>query len=46
MGESEMATIAGLIARTLRAREDAAEVAAVREEVAVLCSKFPPYPEL
>jgi glycine hydroxymethyltransferase len=44
MREAEMAEIARLIGRTLGARDDAAEVAAVREEVAVLCSKFTPYP--
>jgi glycine hydroxymethyltransferase len=44
MGEAEMATIAGLIARTLRHRDDAAEVAAVRAEVADLCARFVPYP--
>ncbi len=44
MREPEMAEIARLIARTLRHRDDPAEVAAVRDEVATLCSKFPPYP--
>jgi glycine hydroxymethyltransferase len=44
MREPEMAEIARLISRTLGARDDDAEVAAVREEVAVLCSKFTPYP--
>ena len=44
MGESEMAQIASLMARVLRAPDDAAESAAVREDVAVLCSKFTPYP--
>jgi len=39
-----MAQIASLIARVLRAPDDAAESAAVRDEVAVLCSKFTPYP--
>jgi glycine hydroxymethyltransferase len=42
--EAEMAEIARLISRTLGARDDDAEVAAVREEVGVLCSKFTPYP--
>ena len=46
MGPGEMQTIAGLIGRTLRARSDEAEVAAVRSEVAALCAKFPPYPGL
>jgi glycine hydroxymethyltransferase len=43
MKEPEMATIAGLIARALRPRTDDAELAAVRDEVATLCSKFTPY---
>jgi glycine hydroxymethyltransferase len=46
MTETEMAQIAGFIARALRARDDDIELAAVREEVATLCSKLPPYPEL
>ncbi|HTV11771.1 MAG TPA: serine hydroxymethyltransferase [Acidimicrobiales bacterium] len=44
MKEPEMAEIAQLIARTLSARDDDAELASVRDEVATLCSKFPPYP--
>jgi glycine hydroxymethyltransferase len=44
MGEVEMAAIAGLIGRALRNRDDAAEIAAVREEVNNLCGKFTPYP--
>src|SRR5205823_6261982 len=44
MGEAEMGEIAALIGRTLRHRDDESEVAAVREDVAVLCSKFTPYP--
>jgi hypothetical protein len=44
MGEAEMAEIAELIARVLRHRDDDAELAAVRDEVATLCSKFAPYP--
>ena len=43
MTEAEMALIASLIARTLRGRDSESEVAAVREEVATLCSKFTPY---
>jgi glycine hydroxymethyltransferase len=46
MGPGEMRAIAGLIGRTLRARSDEAEVAAVRSEVADLCAAFPPYPDL
>jgi glycine hydroxymethyltransferase len=44
MGAEEMAIIAGLIARTLRGREDSAEVASVRTEVRELCARFLPYP--
>ncbi len=44
MAEPEMAQIAALIARALRHRDDAAEIAAVREDVGTLCSKFTPYP--
>src|SRR5437868_15528879 len=44
MREPEMAEIAGLILRTLRSRDDDSEVAAIRDDVAVLCSKFTPYP--
>jgi glycine hydroxymethyltransferase len=43
MKESEMVEIAALIARALRHREDPAELTAVRDEVAALCSKFTPY---
>jgi glycine/serine hydroxymethyltransferase len=39
-----MATIAALIHRVLVNREDPAEIAAVRDDVATLCSKFTPYP--
>ncbi|HET9732402.1 MAG TPA: serine hydroxymethyltransferase [Acidimicrobiales bacterium] len=46
MGEEEMATIASLIGRVLASRADAAVESAVRDEVATLCSKFTPYPEL
>jgi glycine hydroxymethyltransferase len=44
MGENEMEEIARLIGRVLRRPDDTAEVAAVREEVGILCSKFTPYP--
>jgi glycine hydroxymethyltransferase len=44
MTEAEMATIGQLISRALRCRTDSAELAAVREDVANLCSKFVPYP--
>ena len=46
MGPPEMQTIADLIVRTLQARTDEGEVAAVRAEVAELCAAFPPYPDL
>ena len=46
MSEPEMAQIAALIARALRHRDDDAELASVRDDVAALCSKFPPYAEL
>ena len=39
-----MAIIAELIHRVLVGREDDAELAAVRDEVVALCSKFAPYP--
>ncbi|MGH9273023.1 MAG: serine hydroxymethyltransferase [Acidimicrobiales bacterium] len=44
MAEQEMITIAALIHRVLVGREDDAEIAAVRDEVVALCSKFTPYP--
>jgi len=44
MGTAEMAEIASLIGRTLRAPSDDAVVASVRDDVATLCSKFTPYP--
>ena len=44
MKEQEMPLIASLIARTLRHRDDKAEVARIRAEVADLCAKFPVYP--
>jgi glycine hydroxymethyltransferase len=43
MGPAEMATIAELIHRTLVGREDEAEIAAIRDEVRALCSKYAPY---
>jgi len=43
MTEAEMTTIAGLIARALRGHTDDAELAAVRDDVVTLCSKFTPY---
>ncbi len=41
--EDEFATVASLMARALREREDAAKVERVREEVAELCALFDPY---
>lgn len=46
MTEPEMAEIGHLIARALRDRGDDEAVAAVRDDVATLCAKFRPYPEL
>lgn len=44
MAEAEMAQIAELIARVLRDPANDAELAAVRDDVRALCSKFPVYP--
>jgi len=41
MGTAEMRTLAGMIARVLRAPEDAAVTAAVREQALALCRAFP-----
>ena len=46
MGGPQMETVAQLIGRTLRARDDEAVITAVRAEVAALCAAFPPYPDL
>ena len=43
MGESEMDTIAALIARVLAAPDDAAVAGAVKDDVEALCRKFPLY---
>ena len=43
MAEAEMETIAELISRALRGRDDAAELAAVRDDVVNLCAKFTVY---
>ena len=43
MGAEEMPLVAGLLARALRRRGDEAALASIRDEVAALCSKFPPY---
>ena len=44
MTEAEMPVIAGLIARALRGRDDAAELEVVRKDVDALCARFPVYP--
>ncbi|MEA2553243.1 MAG: glycine hydroxymethyltransferase [Fimbriimonadaceae bacterium] len=41
MGEKEMAQIASLIARTLKAKENESELAGIRKEVVDLCRQFP-----
>ena len=46
MGEPEMAEIAPLIGRALGGRDDDGTLDGVRDDVANLCSKFTPYPEL
>jgi glycine/serine hydroxymethyltransferase len=46
MGEPEMAEIASLMARVMRAPDDDNVATDVRETAARLCSKFTPYPEL
>ena len=46
MRETEMAQVAELIDRALRCGNDDAELAAVRDDVRTLCSKFQPYPGL
>jgi glycine hydroxymethyltransferase len=46
MGPAQMAVIAELVARTLKARNDEGEIASIRGEVAELCASFPPYPDL
>ena len=46
MGQAEMRLVADLLVRTLKARDDEGEIAAVRAEVAALCARFPPYPDL
>jgi glycine hydroxymethyltransferase len=46
MGPDEMAEIASLIGRTLRAVDDESVASEVREAANRLCSKFTPYPDL
>ncbi len=44
MGETEMATIATMIASVLRDRSDESAITAVRKQAADLCATFPAYP--
>jgi glycine hydroxymethyltransferase len=44
MREPEMALVAELLDRALRAGDDDAALAAVRDDVRTLCSNFEPYP--
>ncbi len=44
MREAEMAVIGAFLSRVLEAPDDQAELAAIREEAAELCRKFPLYP--
>lgn len=46
MTEDDMSTIASLIARALKGRDDPSGLEAVRTEAAALCAEHPPYPEL
>jgi glycine hydroxymethyltransferase len=43
MGEGEFATIAGLMSRALRKRDDELALVEVRNDVAALCAQFNPY---
>jgi glycine hydroxymethyltransferase len=43
MGPEEMPLVGALLARALRERGEEAALAAIRDEVAALCGKFPPY---
>ncbi len=45
MGEQEMGQIASMVGRTLRSTDDEVELNSIRDQVAVLCSKFIPYPD-
>src|SRR3954454_25400162 len=45
MGAAQMREVAALIGQVLRAVDDGAVAADVREQANRLCSKFPPYPE-
>ncbi|MFM7068219.1 MAG: serine hydroxymethyltransferase, partial [Actinomycetes bacterium] len=44
MTEPEMEDIANCITRVLRSPTNESEIAAVRDDIRALCSKFTPYP--
>lgn len=44
LGEAEAVQVADWIARAIRGRERADELAAVREEILAMCARFPVYP--
>lgn len=46
MGVAQMQTIADLIVRALRGRNNSAVIASVKADVAQLCNRFSPYPDL
>ena len=46
MTEGDMVTIASLIARALKGRDNPSDLVVVRNEAAELCAAHPPYPEL
>ncbi|NMB81413.1 MAG: serine hydroxymethyltransferase, partial [Ignavibacteria bacterium] len=46
MKEDEMKLIAQFIDRAIKNSENETELKEIRKEVALLCSKFPLYPEL
>ncbi len=46
MDEAAMTEVANIICKALEHKDDAAKLAALREQVHALCAKFPLYPEL
>jgi glycine/serine hydroxymethyltransferase len=46
MTEPDMATIASLIARALKGRDNPSDLETVKTEAAALCAAHRPYPEL
>ncbi|MDQ1519405.1 MAG: hypothetical protein QOI55_478, partial [Actinomycetota bacterium] len=46
MGPDEMAEIASMIGRVLRAADDETVAKEVKDQAARLCSKFTPYPDM